>query len=379
MRDLRRILACVLVLGTMLGVDPGAAQDTELKEIAEAAMQARARVLRGMPDVEALQGNARAEQIRAAMARPFQAAQTERRGYTAAGLTIPRAESEVRVKNTRAEGDRATLTADVQSTIFLAGVAGAPDRTVEVVEHEFEYARRNGRWELVEDRVPDPFRQAVRDTYPESPKVTGAGSSRDRNGPRRAPVRTRGGGVGMLRDGGSGFTRFATDAPARYFLDPAAVVTYARRYAITYNTGYRDFNNSGTRGGDCTNFVSQSMRAGGWADVGGYTNRTTAAAWWYDYFTQTYTWVNAHYFYQYIGANRASLAVNVYDLEPGDVLQMDFEANGDIDHTTVVTKKDANGMVYLSYHTSNTLDKPFSTFQSQVAAGTSYYGWLLYY
>ena len=373
---IRNAVAVGLLLAGVAGI-PGkaGAQADELRAIAEAAMEARGQVLMGRSQEAALQGNARAQQIRAAMAAPFQSAAAERRGYEAAGLQIPRVESQVRVSDTRVEGERATVTASVQTTVHLSGVQGAPDRTVETMPHVFTYERRNGQWELVEDRVPDPFQQAVPDTFPRvaAPQLPGA-SSVDRNGPKRAPVRARPGGGGY-------FPREAVLFGARRFgtLNATAVVNYARSYALSYNGSYRDFNNSGTQGGDCTNFASQAMRAGGWPDVGGYTNRTGYSAWWYDWLTQTYTWVNAHYFYVWTSNNRASRADNVYNLAPGDVLQMDFNADGDIDHTTIVTKKDANGMIYLSYHTSNSLDKPFTTFQSQVSSSTRYYGHWLWY
>ncbi len=316
------------------------------------------------------------------MARPFQAAEGERRGYQAAGLTIPRVESAVTVKNSKVEGERATVTADVQTTVHLAGVAGAPEKTVEVMPHVYTYEKRNGRWELVEDAVTDPFQMSVPDTFPRAPGLDRSPSSLDKAAPRNQPNR---GNAGGNPPSGSLFHRasYNPDVPFgtafRGSLDPARVVSYARSYALTYNSSYRDFNNSGTQGGDCTNFASQAVRYGGWPDVGGYTNRTTTAAWWYDFITQTYTWVNAHYFYLYTKAYRGDPAPNVYDLAPGDILQMDLNADGDVDHTTVVTKKDANGMIYLSYHTSNSLDKPFTTFQSQVSTSTRYYAWWLRY
>lgn len=138
------------------------AQADELRGIAEAAMEARSQVLMGRSQDAALQGNARAQQIRGAMAGPFQAASAERRGYEAAGLQIPRVESQVRVADTRVEGDRATVTSTVQTTVHLSGVQGAPDRTVETMPHVFTYERRNGQWELVEDRVPDPISERSR-------------------------------------------------------------------------------------------------------------------------------------------------------------------------------------------------------------------------
>ncbi|MCD8255354.1 MAG: amidase domain-containing protein [Oscillospiraceae bacterium] len=79
---------------------------------------------------------------------------------------------------------------------------------------------------------------------------------------------------------------------------PAATnsTTFIRQNAVDYavewwnsrNSDYRDFGSN-----DCTNFVSQAMRAGGWTDVTGlYTN---AKAWWYTSSNQSTSWINVIY------------------------------------------------------------------------------------
>ncbi len=56
--------------------------------------------------------------------------------------------------------------------------------------------------------------------------------------------------------------------------DPYATLSEARRRALAYadrwhdNAGNPDYDNYGEGGGDCTNFASQVMRAGGFNDVG---------------------------------------------------------------------------------------------------------------
>ena len=49
-------------------------------------------------------------------------------------------------------------------------------------------------------------------------------------------------------------------------------------------------------GADCTNFISQCLSAGGWFDVGqGHPgSRANLNQWWYTWYTQTYTWINAN-------------------------------------------------------------------------------------
>lgn len=61
--------------------------------------------------------------------------------------------------------------------------------------------------------------------------------------------------------------------------DRYAARNYARAYAENPNPEYRDFTNSG---GDCTNFVSQALLAGGWTEIGKYSY-TSSYAWYYDW------------------------------------------------------------------------------------------------
>lgn len=50
---------------------------------------------------------------------------------------------------------------------------------------------------------------------------------------------------------------------------------------------------------------------------------------------------------------------DVGDLLPGDVLLADLDHDGTIDHSMLVTSKDSAGAIYLTYHNSDTRDRPF--------------------
>lgn len=141
------------------------------------------------------------------------------------------------------------------------------------------------------------------------------------------------------------------------WLHRQSIIDYAYQYGLNPNPSYRDFSaNSG--GGDCTNFASQALYNGNWTTVSGFYQLDTA--WWYNIATQTYTWVNAHKWNTFTrNRPRATFAIYVSDLIPGDILQADWEKDGIIDHTMIVTKKDNNGTLYLTYHTNNTVDRPF--------------------
>jgi Putative amidase domain len=131
-------------------------------------------------------------------------------------------------------------------------------------------------------------------------------------------------------------------------LNRSAVRAYAYGFATKYNPLYRSFGN------DCQNFVSQALRAGGWTDT---------SEWWYLWFYQSLPWVNANDFYNFVKrSGRATLTNDPTQLDAGDILQVDWDGNGKIDHSMIVTRKDSNnGTAYLTYHSGfngPVVDKP---------------------
>jgi hypothetical protein len=154
---------------------------------------------------------------------------------------------------------------------------------------------------------------------------------------------------------------------ARY--SATAAVAYAKKWAKDTNADYPRFTN------DCTNFVSQSLLAGGWAMTGdGCWHRKDDDVWWYGdskcslpTVRASFTWSGAQNLFNFMTASgRATSLGKISDLEVGDVLQMAFQADdstepynvGRVGHSMVVTDKH-DGNVFLSYHTDDHLDEPF--------------------
>jgi hypothetical protein len=144
--------------------------------------------------------------------------------------------------------------------------------------------------------------------------------------------------------------------------DRSAAQNYIRQYAQNYNPAYRSFEGGGS-GGDCTNFVSQVMWAGGWVErTGWYLDWNY---WWYDFFnpiqTRTWTYTNA---FQYFFANsgRGQFLSYLVDLSIGDVIQIDFDSDGEIDHGMVVDDKVSSTLdgVFVSHHTYPAYHRPLS-------------------
>ena len=134
----------------------------------------------------------------------------------------------------------------------------------------------------------------------------------------------------------------------RYFYDRHAAVQYAERWWNDYNPAYKQFDV------DCTNYVSQCLRAGG-APMRGYPDRSKG--WWYQNENWSYSWSVAHSLRWYLSGSKQGLKGKTIEepeqLIPGDVICYDFEGDGKWDHNTIVVSKDANGMPLVNAHTNN--------------------------
>ena len=115
--------------------------------------------------------------------------------------------------------------------------------------------------------------------------------------------------------------------------DRAAAVRYARTWALGRNPAYYDFE---ALGGDCTNFASQCVFAGSRV-----MNETPTFGWYYRSANdRAPAWTGVGYFYQFITRKEATIGpyareVALQEIEPGDVLQLSFDAQS-YQHTPVV-------------------------------------------
>lgn len=135
-----------------------------------------------------------------------------------------------------------------------------------------------------------------------------------------------------------------------------AAVDYAWRYVWTPNPAYRQYPN------DCTNFVSQCMRAGGWQQIG-QTSHTNPSNWFYRGapLASSYTWTGANYFENFLMiSGRGYRIVDQRNLLPGDVIAADWGdganapgvADGKADHLMIVLQNSGSDVLY-AQHSSN--------------------------
>ncbi|MER6956475.1 amidase domain-containing protein [Streptomyces sp. NPDC000618] len=264
-----------------------------------------------------------------------------------AGEKYSKAATTVTLNATRVTGRTAKAAVTETTTLTYAQTTGsAPKTTGFQAQHELTFkADRQGNWQLTDIRDTDQGGLAVNTlSKPATVKATTADDTMP-NAPRAAITRNP---VAVPKTGTA--------------YDYKAMATYAEKYWNVYNKDYPDFNNH-TAGGDCTNFVSQSLKAGGWKHVPGYVYDYTK---WFgnaDIQSDSFVGVNEWSWFAQ-NSKRTTALTNVYQLEVGDVLQMDFDRDGSKDHTMIVSYK-ANGVPYLTYHSNNTLRKSLTSLISQ--------------
>lgn len=107
-----------------------------------------------------------------------------------------------------------------------------------------------------------------------------------------------------------------------YALDIDAELKYARRWALSRNPAYYDFD---SLGGDCTNFVSQCICAGG-----AVMNYTRDLGWYYiSPRDRAAAWSGVEYFYRFVTQNTGvgpfGEQVSISQAQPCDVVQLGSE------------------------------------------------------
>ncbi|KRD00615.1 hypothetical protein ASE41_35840 [Streptomyces sp. Root264] len=261
-----------------------------------------------------------------------------------AGEKYSKAATTVTLNATRVTGRTAKAAVTETTTLTYAQTRGnAPKTTGFQARHELTFrADQQGNWQLTTIRDTDQGGLAVNTLSKPTPtvKVTTA----DDTMPNAKRAATTWNPPAVPKTGTA--------------YDYKAMAAYAEKYVYSYNKDYPDFNNH-TAGGDCTNFVSQSLKAGGWKHVPGYVYDYTK---WFgnaDIQSDSFVGVNEWSWFAQ-NSKRTTPLANVYQLEVGDVLQMDFDRDGSKDHTMIVTAK-SNGMPYLTYHSNNTLRKSLAS------------------
>ncbi|MDP4014823.1 MAG: amidase domain-containing protein [Candidatus Nanopelagicales bacterium] len=284
------------------------------------------------------------------------------------GRSLKRADSgysDVKVRlrkvSSRRDGENLVIETKKYLRFYYTVPPGAkPDVMHQVQDVTLTYRRVSGTWIAVSAKTllhPTAPRQPLEDPSFRFPvPKRAAATAIDRTSPASSPDAT---GPASEAHG-----EVATQGMSK--ANRLKVRDYARTWAKGHNPAYGDQWKE-----DCTNFVSQAVRAGGWSYVGdgSWSQRTESNKWgFYDMdppYKLTYTtrtWGGATNFYQFgrFESRRLTWTSHVSYLVAGDILQADFhpEVEVGVDHSMVVTKATKKN-TYLSYHTPNTLNEKF--------------------
>jgi hypothetical protein len=260
------------------------------------------------------------------------------------GETYSKGSTTVTLDATSVTGRKAKVAVTETTTLtYEKARAGGPRTTGFQAHHELTFsADRRGDWQLTGVRATDEGYLAVNQTAK----------------PAVEPMTARAGTTSTTPSAPKASTSYPGPANPKNFtasgLDYPAMATYAKQYWSDYNPAYPNFNGQGA-GGDCTNFVSQALKAGGWKHVPGYVYDYTK---WFgnaDIQSHSFIGVNEWSWFAQNSKRTTSLA-NVYQMDVGDVLQIDFDRDGSKDHTMIVTSR-SRGVPYLTYHSTNTYSR----------------------
>lgn len=139
-------------------------------------------------------------------------------------------------------------------------------------------------------------------------------------------------------------------------------VAYARKYAFSQNSLFPNFAGIG---GNCTNFVSQAIYAGGCV-----MNYTPTFGWYYISLDErSPSWSGVEYFYNFIienaGVGPFGRVATSDELELGDVIQLAKNDEGYY-HTLLVVGFDGEDLL-VAAQTDNAYARPLSTYNYDYA------------
>lgn len=140
-----------------------------------------------------------------------------------------------------------------------------------------------------------------------------------------------------------------------------AAVAYANRWAYSFNPEFYNFDSIG---GDCTNFASQCMFAGGLP-----MNFTPTYGWYYlSVNRRSPSWSGVNELYQFITTNTGigprAAVVDISEIELADLVQLNFGRDDRFDHTPIIVDvgERTPDTVLVAAHSSAANCRPLSSY-----------------
>ena len=120
-------------------------------------------------------------------------------------------------------------------------------------------------------------------------------------------------------------------------------IAYSNKYWKHYNHDYHDYRNEG---GDCCNFVSQCLYAGG-------------LPWTSTWFPNSVAWINVPATRRHLSQYGAMVTADNTSVRRGDPVYYDWQGDGIYDHTALCVGTNASGMPVVNAHTTNVYHAPW--------------------
>lgn len=258
-------------------------------------------------------------------------------------------ETELTLKQADINKEMAKLDVEEFTKLYYEKIRGdEPEYTAWVVNRQFIFEKSRNGWVLVSQKLlndfgPAPINEPTGATKNEMLKALSKVNSLQFD---EKDVKLRELDLENLNG--------MVEAVIQSTFNRQAAKEYAVQYWRNYNPAYRSFDK------DCTNFISQAMRAGGWTDVTGWYR--DPKHWWYNILNQTWSWVGVPYWYEFAlnHSKRTTLLSNPRSLWEGEVLQVDFTNDGIKNHSMIVTRR-TSSEIYLTYHTIDTFERSFAS------------------
>jgi hypothetical protein len=140
-------------------------------------------------------------------------------------------------------------------------------------------------------------------------------------------------------------------------------VEYAHKWAYSRNPRFLNYDDFG---GDCTNFISQCIYAGG-----ARMNYTPTFGWYYiDGNNKAPAWTGVEFLYNFLTKNKGAgpygVKANLYDIEPGDIIQLSFDGTN-FGHSLFVVQvgQPEPEKVLIATHTRDSDNRPLASYDFQ--------------
>ena len=147
--------------------------------------------------------------------------------------------------------------------------------------------------------------------------------------------------------------------------DRVKAADYAQKFALKPNPQYYYF---GGIGGDCTNFISQCLLAGG-----GVMNYDYINGWFYiSQNDRSPSWTSVSYLQKYLLRKENTVGPlasigEIQNLQVGDLIQL--QQNQMYFTHTLFISRIVDGQIYVCAHSDSALDRPFSSYYYNQALG----------